>query len=110
MSNRPVPLPKITVFVSYRRRESATLATLFAREMEARGIKNVFVDTRVTDGAGPFPNRLLAAIEACQVFVCLLGAETLNSDWVRKEIEHAHTLGKPMLPVFQETYVPVKDP
>jgi len=91
-------------FVSYRRKTSAMLATLIAHELEGRGI-DVFVDTRRTDGGGPFPDRLLRAIESADVFVCLLADGTFDSDWVRREIEHAHTLGKVLIPVFQETYV-----
>ncbi len=86
------------------------LAQLIARELAARGIKHIFVDTRVTDGAGPFPERLLRAIEACRVFVCLLADTTFDSAWVQREIEHAHDLGKPMIPIFQESYVPTEEP
>ncbi len=103
------PLPRIDVFVSYRRIPSAMLAQLLAEKLPQRGIRHVFVDTRVTDGAGPFPDRLLRAIEACKVFVCLLADTTLDSEWVRTEIEHAYHLGKPMIPVFQESYIPPKE-
>jgi iron(II)-dependent oxidoreductase len=93
------------IFISYRRKDSAALATLLAKELGRQGIKT-FVDTRSIDGGGPFPDRLRRAIAECDVFVCLLGATTLNSDWVREEIKHAHTLNKILIPVFQETYTP----
>jgi formylglycine-generating enzyme required for sulfatase activity len=92
------------IFVSYRRADSSMLAALIAKDLKAKGI-TVFVDTRSVDGAGPFPTRLLEAIEDADVFVCLLGATTLDSEWVRKEIEHAHAKNKPMIPVFQEKYL-----
>ncbi len=93
------------VFISYRRKDSATLATLLAKELERQRMR-VFVDTRSIDGGGPFPDRLRRAIAECEVFVCLLGATTLESRWVREEIAYAHQLNKVMLPVFQEKYVP----
>ncbi|MBC6935116.1 MAG: TIR domain-containing protein [Chloroflexi bacterium] len=93
------------IFISYRRKDSAALATLLAKELGRQGIET-FVDTRSIDGGGPFPDRLRRAIAKCDVFVCLLGATTLNSDWVREEIKHAHTLNKILIPVFQEAYVP----
>ena len=97
------------IFISYRRKPSAMLATLLARELKPRGI-DAFVDTRRTDGGGPFPDRLLRAIEAADVFVCLLGEDTLASEWVRREIQHAHNLGKILIPVFQESYTPPVEP
>lgn len=93
------------VFISYRRRSSAMLASLIMVQLERSGVR-VFVDTRSVDGAGPFPERLLGAIELADVFICVLGEGTLESEWVRTEIGHAHHLGKPMIPVFQESYVP----
>ncbi len=103
-------LPKVTAFVSYSRKNSAMLATHIESQMTKRGLRGVFVDTRMTDGAGPFPERLHRAIEACKVFVCLLGETTLDSKWVLEEIRYAHELGKPMLPIFQENYVPITEP
>jgi len=95
-----------SAFISYRRTDSAALATLIAvRLKEVHGI-DAYVDTRNTDGGGPFPDRLRGAIERSDVFVCLLGATTLDSNWVQIEIEHAHNLRKTMIPVFQERYIP----
>ena len=95
-----------SAFISYRRQTSAMLAQLLARELQVRGVKP-YVDTRQTDGGGPFPDRLLRAIEANDVFVCLVAESTLDSEWVQREIAHAHAAGKIMIPVFQESYVPL---
>jgi hypothetical protein len=100
------------VFVSYKREFSSSVAQLIC-EMLARHNIDAFVDTRQLDIAGPFPDRLKRAIEECDVFLCLLGTDpksnrtTLDSDWVQKEIEHACSLNKPMIPIFQETYHPI---
>ena len=104
MPSQAPPLPSITAFVSYRRKASAILATFLTRELLLKGI-DAFVDTRAVDGAGPFPDRLLRSIEERKVFICLLGEDTLDSEWVLREIAHAHSIGKPMIPVFQESYV-----
>jgi hypothetical protein len=78
-------------------------ARLLANELKSHNIE-AYVDTNRVDGAGPFPDRLLRAIEQCDVFICLAADSTLDSEWVRREIEHAHKLGKPMIPIFQESY------
>jgi hypothetical protein len=96
---------KPSVFISYRRSPSAMLATLLYTQLGLNGIRT-FLDTRKLDGGGPFPERLLNAIEECEVFVCLLARSTLDSEWVRREIEHAYLAGKPMIPVFQESFEP----
>ncbi|MCB9451221.1 MAG: LysM peptidoglycan-binding domain-containing protein [Anaerolineaceae bacterium] len=94
---------KPSAFISYRRVPSATLATLIAKELEKHGIQ-VFVDTRSVDGGGLFPRRLIEAIHNNDVFVCLVADTTFESDWVREEITQAHTIGKTMIPVFQESW------
>lgn len=92
-----------SIFISYRRKPSAMLATLMAKELRERGIE-VYLDTQRMDAAGSFPSRLLDAIRDCDVFVCLVGDTTFDSDWVRQEIQAAHKFGRPMIPVFQESY------
>ncbi len=94
-------MPKI--FISYRRADSAMLATLMQVKLQSFGI-DAFVDTRSIDGGGLFPNRLRRAIENADVFVCLLGATTLESSYVQEEILHAYRTKKVMIPVFQERY------
>ncbi len=93
-------------FISYRRLDSAALATLIAVTLKNEYDIDAFVDTRNTDGGGPFPDRLRRAIETSDLFVCLLGATTLDSTWVRNEIEHAAAHHKTMIPIFQEQYNP----
>lgn len=94
------------VFISYRREDSAILATYIAERLEQRHEISAFVDVQGLDGAARFPARIERAIADCEVFVCILGAGTLQSSHVRREITIAADLGKPMIPVFQESYVP----
>lgn len=92
-----------TVYISYRRKPSAILAQLIARDLKEKGIA-VYLDTDRAETSGLFPTRLMSAIESSDVFLCLLGEGTFDSEWVLREIEHAQKLGKPMIPVFQESY------
>lgn len=95
---------KRRIFVSYRRVASPSLAHLIECKFQKYGIE-AFVDTRAVDGAGPFPDRLRRAIERADVFVCLLGENTLDSKYVLEEIAHAEAHHKRMVPVFQEKHV-----
>jgi serine/threonine-protein kinase len=93
-----------SVFISYRRKPSAMLANLVARELRERHHIEVYLDTERMDAAGDFPTRLTDAIRKSDVFVCLVAEDTLESEWVQREIETAHRQNKPMIPVFQESY------
>src|SRR5579859_6192 len=94
---------KAKIFVSYRRGPSEALALLLAEKLSPYGI-SVFVDTLTVEGAEPFPARLEQGIADCDILVCLLAPGTLDSDWVRREIEKAVALNKPMIPVFQPEF------
>jgi hypothetical protein len=93
----------LSLFISYRRADSASLSQLLEAKLAKYGIR-AYVDTRKVDSAGPFPDRLRKAIADADAFIVLLEANTLDSAWVLEEIRHAHALGKPMIPVFQERY------
>ncbi len=80
-----------TVFISYRRKPSAILAQLIVRDLKQRNIE-AYLDTDRNDTAGAFPDRLLQAIAKADVFVCLVGESTFESEWVQREIEHANRL------------------
>jgi serine/threonine-protein kinase len=95
-----------SVFISYRRKPSAILAQLIMKDLKDQGIE-AYLDIERMDSAAAFPERLLQAIETCDVFVCLVGEGTFESDWVQREIEHAVRIGKPLIPVFQESYEPI---
>ena len=77
-----------SIFLSYRRKPSAILAQLLARDLKAKGIE-VYLDVDRMEAAGEFPTRLLQAIESADVVICLVGESTFDSEWVQREIEHA---------------------
>ncbi|MFL6450075.1 MAG: protein kinase domain-containing protein [Bryobacteraceae bacterium] len=94
---------KPEVFISYRRDIGAAWAALFSNGLQRLDI-SVFVDTQRRDNVVRFPAWLEKAIENCDVFVCLLSANTLESNWVREEIRLASHYRKPMVPVLHEDF------
>jgi hypothetical protein len=92
-----------TVFISYRRQDSAELAYLIKQTLDRQNI-SAFLDVEDLDETGPFPPRLNQEIAEAKVFICLLGRSTLDSPWVCKEIEQAYNLGLTLIPVFQPSF------
>lgn len=99
---------KSKVFLSYRRIDSEAHVIYFAEHLANYGIKP-FLDTVSMEGTGQFPPEITQAITDCDVFLCFLGRTTFDSEWTRREIELAHTLKKPMIPIFQPDYESPKD-
>ena len=62
------------------------------------------MDTEHRYTAGQFPKKLQRYVEDCDSFVCFLAGPTLQRPWVNHEIELAHRLHKPMIPVKQESF------
>jgi eukaryotic-like serine/threonine-protein kinase len=100
----PIPSRPPSVFISYQRVPSAAWALLIRDRIKQRCGFDVFVDSIRRDTAGKFPARLERQIGRCDVFVCILAETTLESAWVKREVELAYLGKKPMIPVFQETY------
>jgi serine/threonine protein kinase len=99
-----VATKRTRVFISYHRRTSSPWALLLKKELERDHGFDIFVDSEQRDTAGSFPARIERNISEADVFVCILAEPTLQSAWVKHEIEVAHNAGKPMIPVFQETF------
>lgn len=98
-------------FISYRRKPSAALAHLIQEKLKNNHGVDAYLDTTRTDSTRvQFPERLMQAIEDAPAFICLLAETTLESEWVRKEIQRAYDLRKHCIPVFQESYRPPAAP
>lgn len=90
-------MPKI--FISYRRADSAeTSNRLYDRLVYAFGRDNVFKDVDSLQRGDDFPQKLLAAVKECDVFLAVIGKRWLTvqdeagkrrldnpKDWVRQE-------------------------
>ncbi len=96
------------LFISYQREASAGWANLFADKLSEKHGILAFVDVQSMDSAESFPTRIQKEIETCDFFVCFLAEATLQSVWVKREIEIAHAAGRRMVPVFQESFQPPK--
>ncbi len=95
-------------FISYRRKPSSSLAHLLQKDLQSQYGFDIYLDTTRSDSAKvQFPERLLSAIDASDVFICLLADTTLESEWVLREIQRAFDGKKPCIPVFQESYQPI---
>lgn len=95
-------MKRYDVFISYRR-SSFESANLIATRLKAAGYR-VFFDLE-SMRSGPFNEQLYNVIEHCRDFVLVLPPNALDrcvneQDWVRKEICHALTYKKNIIPVM----------
>lgn len=96
---------KYDVFISYRREGGKEFARSIKAALELRGY-SVFLDfDELKDGI--FDDRILRAIEASPVFLFILSNGSLDrcrdeSDWVRKEVEHAYSFGRHIIPINKD--------
>jgi WD40 repeat protein len=89
------------VFVSYSRRDSEFVRRLTA-SVEARG-KSLWLDTEGIADGQVFPEALRQAIEASDSFVFVITPESVTSPYCTQEIDHAHSMGKRILPVLRQS-------
>lgn len=94
---------KYDVFISYRREGGLDCARTIFTELKRRGFR-CFFDFKELK-TGKFTDGIHQAVRNCRYFVLVLTDGALDrcitdsDDWVRKEIELALSLGKPIIPV-----------
>lgn len=93
-----------SAFISYRRGDGYPWARLIWDDLQHRSI-NAFLDLESMRQAGRFNERLLNQIAARPYFLIVLAEGSLErcaseSDWVRREIEHAIETGRTIVPLF----------
>lgn len=91
------------IFISYRRDGGDALACLISEKLKQLGY-NVFYDVESLR-SGLFNTKLLSVIENCKDIILVLPPNALDrcnndDDWVRKEIEHAISCQKNIIPVM----------
>ncbi|MBZ0284077.1 MAG: toll/interleukin-1 receptor domain-containing protein [Anaerolineae bacterium] len=95
------------VFISYRRGPSWGQARSIEQSLRQRGA-NVFID--IDDiNEGHFAEIIEKAIKNCDYFVVVLAPGTLESEWVKREIQSALSLGKTIIPLLVDKFVLDKD-
>jgi len=100
-------------FISYRRDPSAMAASLVQEKLKNKHNIDAYLDVNRADSTRvQFPQRLMQAIGDAPTFILMLADTTLESEWVRKEIQRAYELQKHCIPIFQESYKPtdISDP
>lgn len=95
------------VFVSYRRDNGFETANLIAEKLRRMGY-SVFFDVESLR-SGKFNEQLYKHIEQCTDFVVVLPENGLDrcvnpDDWVRKEVVHAMTMNKNVVPVMLRNF------
>ena len=101
-----------TVFLSYRR-DDKDRAELISVSLNAKlGRDHVFHDVRDLTAGEDFPDALAKKITGCDVLLAIIGKTWLGikddgtrridaeNDWVRKEVAHALSAGKGVIPVL----------
>jgi len=91
-----------SVFISYRRQLSWSLAKLIRKDLIEHRF-DTFMDVENLDG-GEFPGAILSQIKAREHFVVLLEPGSLDrisedGDWLRREISHALAHRRNVVPV-----------
>lgn len=91
-----VPAP---VFISYANADSSAFALLIASRLREVGL-DPFLDIAGLRGGDDWDAVLQAKIIHSDYFVALIGPTSLQSDYVRKEIQLAHDKGLRIIPVL----------
>ena len=80
--------PRAKVFISYRRDESTTFALLLEARIKQETNAKPFLDKNLQPGE-EWHGVLEGKIREAGAFICLLGKKSLDSEFVRKEIQWA---------------------
>lgn len=92
-------MPEADVFVSYSRSDSDFVQRLTASLEEHA--KSVWLDTEGIADGEVFPEALRQAIEGSDAFVFVITPASVASPYCTQEIEHAHSMGKRILPLLR---------
>ena len=85
------------IFISYSRKNMEA-ARAVRSVLQANGL-SVWMDENSIVVGTDYADRIPAAIEACTAFVLVLSQESMMSAWVRKELDTALLMEKPILPI-----------
>lgn len=97
--------PPINVFISYARRESSALALLILARMKSVGM-TPFLDIIGLEPGDAWSDRLDSQIRNSAYLIAVLGPTSLESSYVRHEINLAHEAGVVVLPFLHNGLTP----
>jgi len=95
--------PIINTFVSHYHEDESNVASLKKLLGDTVTIKNSSVTSdKFNRAQNPdyIKTLLNSRIDWAKIFICLIGQQTHDSDWVKYEIEYAHKMGKPIIGVY----------
>lgn len=93
----------VSIFISYRNRDSSAFALLLLSRMRDVGLEP-FLDMTSLRGGDKWDSVLKDKVKSAGAVVCLMGHTTLESEYVRQEIKLAHDSGVRIVPVFHNGY------
>ena len=96
---------RTSVFISHSSKDDAFVREL-RQSLESLGVKTWVDSERVVPGAG-LPAEIKASIEKTSHFLAVLTMNGLNSQWVAREIKHAKSTGKTVIPLAGANVGPV---
>lgn len=96
-------MKKYDIFISYRREGGLETADSIYQRLYNAGY-SVFLDLEQLN-SGKFNEKLLSVIDQCTDFILVLPPNALDrcdneDDWVRRELEHAISKGKNIIPIM----------
>ena len=96
-------MKRYDIFISYRREGGFEMADSINQRLQKAGY-SVFLDLEQLN-SGKFNVKLLEVIEGCNDFILVLPPNALDrcddqEDWVRREVEHAISCGKNIVPIM----------
>ena len=96
-----MPIPPISIFMSYARTDSSFVDRLEA-DLRARNF-STWVDRHKIEGGQVWLDELEQAIDRCQIVLVILSPVSVISKFVRMEYRYAQGLGKPVIPLEYQT-------
>jgi hypothetical protein len=85
------------IMISYDH-DDAKIATLIERDLTIVGYK-VWLDSSGIQGGASWIQEIQAAIKNCDLLIPILSFESLESDWVQREVIYAQNNSKIILPL-----------
>jgi hypothetical protein len=104
---KPVRSPE--VYISYNREQSSALALLTAARLQMVGVPNPFLDMNQNPGDTLHAEQE-GRVRGSDFLVCLFAPDTLNSHYVRLELQWAlETDGVNLIPIWHNGFSPSHD-
>jgi hypothetical protein len=86
------------IFISYSRRDQEFVARL-AADLDAH-VAGVWFDQSAIQAGEKWHDEIMEGISECKAFVLILSPDSMESRYVREEVNKALELGKPIFPIL----------